>query len=199
MKKIKELLLLFITFLKIGLFTFGGGYAMVAVLQNELVEKKKWVEKNDFLDIIAIAESTPGPIAINSATFIGYKRNKFIGSFIATLGFVIPSFVIILVISFFIDEFDLLSISYVNFAFKGINSCVAFLILSAGIKMFIKQKKSIFNLVMYSLTVIVFVLFAIFSIEFSSVYFILIGGFVGLICYFLSSINDIKKIKKEKK
>ena len=89
-KKIKDYRALFLTMLKIGLFTFGGGYAMIALLENEFVEKKKWLEKDEFLNIAAIAESTPGPIAINAATYIGYKNAGFIGSAIATLGICIP-------------------------------------------------------------------------------------------------------------
>ena len=105
MRKIKGYLSLFLTMLKIGLFTFGGGYAMIALLENEFVEKKKWLEKDEFLDVAAIAESTPGPIAINAATYIGYNNFGIIGSMIATLGICIPSFVIIYAISLFFDAF----------------------------------------------------------------------------------------------
>ena len=93
MKKIKLLFSLFITMFKIGLFTFGGGYAMIAILEREFVEKKKWLEHDEFMDIIAIAESTPGPIAINSSTYIGYKQSGVLGSLFATLGVVLPSFI----------------------------------------------------------------------------------------------------------
>ncbi|MBQ9355408.1 MAG: chromate transporter, partial [Clostridia bacterium] len=134
MKDKKILLKLFITFLKIGAFTFGGGYAMIALLQNEFVSQKKWINEDDFLEIIAIAESTPGPIAINSATFIGYKMAGFWGSFFSTLAICIPSFSIIFLISLFFDKF--LNFKYVTYAFKGIQVCVVYLIFSAGIKMF---------------------------------------------------------------
>ena len=99
MKRIKALLELFLTMFKIGLFTFGGGYAMIAVFENEFISRKKWLESDEFLDMIAIAESTPGPIAINTATYIGYKVAGVLGSIFATLGVVLPSFIIILVIS----------------------------------------------------------------------------------------------------
>ncbi|MBQ1988903.1 MAG: chromate transporter, partial [Clostridia bacterium] len=98
--KLKKALQLFLTFFKIGAFTFGGGYAMIPLIQKEVVEEKKWITDDDILEIIAIAESTPGPIAINSATFVGYRVCGFWGSFFSTLGVVLPSFVIILIISF---------------------------------------------------------------------------------------------------
>ena len=98
MKKIKQLFELFCIMFKIGLFTFGGGYAMVGIMENELVERKKLIEHEEFLDLLAIAESTPGPIAINSATYIGYKRCGILGSAFATLGVVLPSFIIIFAI-----------------------------------------------------------------------------------------------------
>ena len=105
MKKFKIVVSLFFTMLKIGLFTFGGGYAMIAILKNELIEKKKWLENAEFYDILAIAESTPGPIAINSSTYVGYKLAGIAGAFFATLGVCIPSFIIIYVISVFLSAF----------------------------------------------------------------------------------------------
>ena len=124
---------LFITFLKIGAFTFGGGYAMIALLENEFVEKKKWLEKSEFLDMVAVAESTPGPVAINSATYIGYKIAGFAGATMSTLAVCIPSFFIIYGISLFFDQF--LSLRWVSCAFRGIQVCVIYLILTAGLKM----------------------------------------------------------------
>ena len=193
MQKLKNFLALFASFFKIGLITFGGGYAMIAIIESELVEKKKWIERNEFLDVIAIAESTPGPIAINSATFIGYKRGGFWGSFFATLGVVLPSFIIIFAISFFFEKF--LSLEYVGYAFKGIQACVAYLILSAGIKMFKGLKKNAFNIVLFGLTVAVMVTLDILAVSFSSVYYILIGGAVGIVVYLVSFAKD-KKSKK---
>lgn len=90
---------LFFTFLKIGVFTFGGGYAMISVIENNCVEKKKWINHEEMMDIAVIAESTPGPIAINCATFVGYKIAGFLGAFLATLGLVLPSFCIRLLIT----------------------------------------------------------------------------------------------------
>ena len=147
----KKYLSLFLTMLKIGLFTFGGGYAMIALLENEFVEKKKYVEKDEFLDMVAIAESTPGPIAINAATYLGYKRLGLMGSLVATVGVIIPSFIIIFTISLFFDAF--LSLTFVAYAFKGIQACVVYLILSAGIKLFKGLKKKTYNIIAFSLAV----------------------------------------------
>ena len=131
--KLKTLLSLFWSFFKIGAFTFGGGYAMISLIQREAVEVKKWITEDDILDIIAIAESTPGPIAINSSTFVGYKVMGFWGAFCATLGTVIPSFVVITVISFCLEQFR--HLQAVNFAFNGIRVAVVALILKAFITM----------------------------------------------------------------
>ena len=191
MNKIKGYLSLFLTMLKIGLFTFGGGYAIIALLENEFVEKKKWLEKDEFLDVAAIAESTPGPIAINAATYIGYKNTGMIGSMIATLGICIPSFVIIYAISLFLDAF--LSLTLVAYAFKGIQICVVYLILTAGLKMLKQMKKTAFNIIIVSITIICMVVFSLFSVKFSTIFYILISGTCGVAVYLLG------KIRKEKK
>lgn len=191
MKKIKGYLSLFLTMLKIGLFTFGGGYAMIALFENEFVEKKKWLDKDEFLDIAAIAESTPGPIAINAATYIGYKNSGIIGSIIATLGICIPSFVIIYAISLFFDAF--LSFTLVAYAFKGIQICVIYLILTAGLKMLKQIKKTTFNMIIISLTLICMIVFSLFAVKFSTIFYILISGACGVAVYLLC------KIRKEKK
>ena len=190
-KKIKGYLSLFLTMLKIGLFTFGGGYAMIALFENEFVEKKKWLEKDEFLDVAAIAESTPGPIAINAATYIGYKNAGIIGSIIATLGICIPSFIIIYAISLFFDAF--LSLTLVAYAFKGIQICVVYLILTAGLKMLAHMKKNAFNIIIISITLICMVVFSLFAVKFSTIFYILISGACGVAVYLLG------KIRKEKK
>ena len=177
--------------LKIGVFTFGGGYAMIALLENEFVAKKKWLEKDEFLDVAAIAESTPGPIAINAATYIGYKNAGIIGSIIATLGICIPSFVIIYAISLFFDAF--LSLTLVAYAFKGIQICVVYLILAAGLKMLKQMKKTAFNIIIISITLICMVVFSFFAVKFSTIFYILISGICGVVVYLLG------KIRKEKK
>lgn len=190
-KKIKGYLSLFLTMLKIGLFTFGGGYAMIALFENEFVEKKKWLEKDEFFDVAAIAESTPGPIAINAATYIGYKNAGIIGSIIATLGICIPSFIIIYAISLFFDAF--LSLTLVAYAFKGIQICVVYLILTVGLKMLAHMKKNAFNIIIISITLICMVVFSLFAVKFSTIFYIMISGACGVVVYLLG------KIRKEEK
>lgn len=191
MTRLKSLLQLFITMLKIGLFTFGGGYAMIALLQSELVSKKGWIGKDEFADMVAIAESTPGPIAINCATYVGYKREKFLGAMLSTLGVCIPSFVIIYLISLFFDTF--ISLNIVACAFKGVQVCVSYLVLSAGLKMIKGLKLSPFNVVMVSMTAVALIALTWFSVNFSSVFFILIGVAVGLCAYVIAKIKGDKK------
>ena len=188
--RLKSLWLLFINMLKIGLFTFGGGYAMIHLLENEFVSKKKWIEEDEFMDWVAIAESTPGPIAINCSTYIGYKKEKILGAVLATLGMCIPSFTIIFLISLFFNQF--LSIGWVASAFKGIQVCVVFLILSAGVKMLKKMKKKPFNLIVMSATFLCMVAFGVFAVSFSSIFYILISGFVGLLIYLIGYFKSKK-------
>ncbi len=182
---------------KIGLFTFGGGYAMIALIENEFVSKKKWIEKDEFFNMVAIAESTPGPIAINSATYIGYKMSGVLGSFFATVAVCIPSFVIIYIISLFFDKF--LSFTYVEYAFKGIRVCVIYLILSAGIKMFKGMERNFYNISVLSLTILIMILFSFFEVGFSTVFYILISGTLGLFLYYFGKARKdvIKKGEKD--
>jgi len=147
--KLKTLISLFIAFMKIGGFTFGGGYAMIPLIQRETVENKKWISEDDILDIVALAESTPGPIAINAATFVGYKVAGFFGAFFATLGVILPSFLIILAISFVLERFR--ELRAVQYAFQGIRAGVLALILKALIGMFKKCKKGVFSYVIMAL------------------------------------------------
>lgn len=178
---------LFITFLKIGAFTFGGGYAMIALLENEFVEKKKWLEKSEFLDMVAVAESTPGPVAINSATYIGYKIAGFAGAIMSTLAVSIPSFFVIYGISLFFDQF--LSLRWVSCAFRGIQVCVIYLILTAGLKMLKSIDKNTLNLTILTLVVASMLCCSITAVSFSSVFYILICGAVGLVVFFLRKIR----------
>lgn len=138
----KKILPLFLTFAKIGAFTFGGGYAMIPLIQKETVEKHGWISDDDILDIVAIAESTPGPIAINAATFVGHKVCGFWGSFAATLGIVLPSFIIIYAISFVLRQFSEMRV--IKYAFNGIRAGVLALILKALISMFRQCPKNLF-------------------------------------------------------
>lgn len=184
----KRLLSLFLTMLKIGLFTFGGGYAMIALMENEFVAKKKYLEGDEFMDIVAIAESTPGPIAINLATYIGYKQGKFFGSLLATLGMCIPSFAIIYAISLFFNRF--LELEIVASAFRGIQVSVIFIIFTAGLKMLKNMQKSAFNITVLTLTVVISVIFSIMMVDFSAIFYILFSGFLGLVIYLFKYFKE---------
>ena len=175
---------------KIGLFTFGGGYAMIALLENEFVSKKEWIEKDEFLDMVAIAESTPGPIAINAATYIGYQMLGFLGSLTATVAVCIPSFVIIYAISLFFDAF--LSLTLVAYAFKGIQVCVIWLILSAGLKMLKQMKKTLFHIAILFAVITCMVVLSVLSVNFSTIFYILISGGIGLFMYLLGVLHRKK-------
>lgn len=172
---------LFLTFFKIGLFTFGGGYAMIAQIKEQVVDKFGWLTDDELLEIIAVAESTPGPIAINMATFVGYKKKGFWGSLFSTLGVVLPSMIIIFIISLFLDKF--MTNKYVENAFFGIKCAVAFLIIKAGINMFKKVEKKILPLTVFLVVFITIILFNIFAVSFSSIIFILLGGILGIALY----------------
>ena len=174
--------------LKIGMFTFGGGYAMIHLLDNEFVTKRQWIDSDEFTDLVAIAESTPGPIAINCSTYIGYKKEKFLGALVATLGMCIPSFTIIYLISLFFDTF--LTVPWINSAFKGIQICVVFLIFSAGIKMLRKVKKTPLGITAMTLTLVSTVLLSLFAVSFSTIFYILIFGAVGLLIYAIGVIRE---------
>ena len=175
------LLELFLTFLKIGLFTFGGGYAMIANIREVVVEKKKWLTEDELLQVITIAESTPGPIAINMATYVGYKQKGVLGSACATLGVIVPSLAIIYTISLFLDAF--MSNQFVTYAFTGIKCAVAFLILRAGVNMFAKLDKKALPMTVFSIVLVGLLLLELFSMNFSSIVLILIGGIIGIIAY----------------
>ena len=175
---------LFLTFAKIGLFTFGGGYAMIALIEDACVERKKWITHEDMMNLIVIAESTPGPIAINCATYVGYRQKGFWGSVIATLGMVFPSFVIIYIISMFLDRF--LEIAIITNAFRGIKLAVGLLIVNAALNMLQKSRKTPLSRWIFGCTCAVMVVALLLSVRFSSVWLILAAGMVSLI---LASYN----------
>lgn len=156
----KKLLNLFFTFLKIGTFTFGGGYAMIPLIQAEVAEKNKWISDKDILDIVAVAESTPGPIAINCATFIGYKVCGFIGAALATLAVVLPSFIIISLIALVLRRFQ--DIKIVKYAFFGVRAGVLALIVKAFTSMYRQCPK---NVVSYIAAAAAFICVCIFDIN----------------------------------
>lgn len=189
----KKYLILFWTMFKIGLFTFGGGYAMIAIFEHEFVEKKKWLSSDEFLNLVSIAETTPGPIAINASTYIGYRIGKILGSVIATIAMVLPSFIIILLIAIFFNKF--MDIKIIQDAFKGIKVVVIFLIISAGIKLLIKLEKNVFNYVVLILTIILMIVFSLFAVNFSAIFYILISGFIGLLILLIKNKKE-KKVNK---
>lgn len=197
MQKFKTCLKLFLVMFKIGLFTFGGGYAMISLLESELVAKRKWLESDEFLNVVAIAESTPGPVAINAATYVGYKLAGVWGSLSATVAVALPSFSIIFLISLFFDAF--LSLKYVAYAFDGIQVCVIFLILSAGVKMLLKLEKTVWNIVVTSLVIAVMIALSVLSIAFSSVWYILITAGLALLLYLFSYFRARRNENRENK
>ena len=138
--KYKKLWKLFLAFFKIGAFTFGGGHAMIPLIQKEAVETHGWITEEDILEIVAIAESTPGPIAINAATFVGYRTCGVLGSVCATLGVILPSFVLIYAISFVLRQFQ--EIKEVQYAFQGIRAGVLALLCKALWGMYKKNTKN---------------------------------------------------------
>lgn len=183
----KELLALFLTFLKLGAFTFGGGYAMISILRDAVVEKHQWLSDDEMLEIIGIAESTPGPISINMATFVGYKRQGFLGALLSTIGVVLPSMIIIFIISLFFEAF--LSNQYVKYAFTGIKAGVSLLILNAGIDMIKKVQRRTIPILVLIFVILFMLLMEIFKFSFSSIFLILIGGFIGILTMNLKLIK----------
>lgn len=177
------LLDLFFTFAKIGLFTFGGGYAMISMIENACVGKKQWITHEDMMNVTVIAESTPGPIAINCATFVGYRQKGFAGALFATLGIVLPSFVIIYLISMFLDNF--LEITLIANAFKGIKIAVGILILDAAITMIKKMRKKLVPRVIMVCSFMAMLLINIFSLNFSSISLMLVAAAVSLAVFLI--------------
>lgn len=184
-KNMKKYIQLFLTMLKIGCVAFGGGYAIIALLESEFISKRGWIGHDEFMDVVAIAESTPGPIAINVATYIGYKLGGIFGAVIATVGICLPSFGIMYLVSVFYEQF--MEIALVAAAFRGVQICVVYLIASAGLKMLKKMKKTPRNIAVYSVTLVGMILCTLLEIPISSVLFILAAGIVGLTLFFIRS------------
>ena len=184
------LLELFFTFAKIGLFTFGGGYAMISIIENQCVERKKWISSDEMMNMTVIAESTPGPIAINCSTFAGYKRAGIPGAFAATLGMVMPSFIVIYFISMHLDNF--LELSIIANAFKGIKIGVGFLILNAGITMLKKMPKKKLSKVIMICSCITMLCINFFSWKISSISLMVVAAIVSWVLF------NIQEIKKQK-
>ena len=183
------LLDLLLTFMKIGAFTFGGGYAMISIIENNCVEQKRWITHDEMMTITVIAESTPGPIAINCATFVGYRQAGFIGAVMATLGIVTPSFLIIYIISMFLQNF--LAIPLVAHAFAGIRVGVGLLILNAADNMLRKMQKKrqprAFMLCAFAAMTLV----NIFSLPVSSIHILLVAAAVSLALFIAAGAPEM--------
>ena len=174
---------LFMTFAKIGLFTFGGGYAMLSIIEDICVEKKNWITHDEMMNITVIAESTPGPIAINCATYVGYKKGKLPGAILATLGVAVPSFVIIFVISMFLEGF--LEIAWIAHAFQGIKLAVGILILDAALKMIRKMPKKRLQIGIMVAAFIVIILINVLELHLSSVV-VMVTAALASVAFFLA-------------
>ena len=186
----KSLGTLFFTFFKIGLFTFGGGYAMIALLEEEFIQRRKWLDKDEFLDMTAIAESTPGPVAINSATYLGYKLAKVPGAATATVAVCLPSFLIIYAISLFFEQFTQLTV--IANAFKGIQVCVIYLIFSAGVRMLKSLDKSPFATGVLAAVMLVMVGLSLAGVGLSSILLILLSGAAGVAAWLIGRRKEGK-------
>lgn len=172
---------LFLSFAKIGLFTFGGGYAMIALIEDTCVEKKKWITHDEMMNITVIAESTPGPIAINCATYVGFKQKGFAGALAATTGMIFPSFCIIFAISVYLDRF--LEITWIAHAFQGIKIAAGILILDAALRMLKKMPKKVLPRIIMVSAFTAMLLINFFSVRISSIILMLTAGLFSLIIF----------------
>ena len=195
MSKLKELWQLFFTFFKIGAFTFGGGYAMISLIEDECVTKHGWMTHEEMADMTAIAESTPGPISINCATHIGFRRRGVLGAALTTLGVILPSFIIILLIANFFDT--ILEVPIINAAFRGIRVTVALLILRVGIKLVRKLPRRAFLVGLFLGAAALSLLIHIFSLGISTVYLILSAALLGLAASFLPKEKKDRSDKED--
>lgn len=182
------LLELFLTFAKIGAFTFGGGYAMISIIEDECVEKRKWITSEQLATVTAIAESTPGPIAINCATYTGYMQAGVWGALCATLGVTLPSFVIIYLISLLFDNF--LEITVVANAFKGIKIAVGVLIAQAAMNLWKKKKhKNIQAYVIAGLAFVIMLVTSFFAVNVSTIVLLLAAGVISVVIYKIKQLS----------
>ena len=168
---------LFSTFFRIGAFTFGGGYAMIPLIENACVERNRWITHEDMMQVTIIAESTPGPVAINCASFVGYKQAGILGGVVATVGVVVPSFLIISAISMFLDNF--LEISIIASAFRGIKIGVGILIVNAGINMLKSVPKTPLARTILVCSLVAMLVIEFFSLNFSTISLMLLAAAVS--------------------
>ncbi len=164
---------------------------MIPLIKSELITKRNWISESEMIEVLAIAESTPGPQAVNMATYIGYKRGKILGSFLATLGVILPSIIIILLISLFLKQFE--DNEYVKYAFVGINASVCILIITAGLSLVSNAKENILTLTLFIIVLAFYLIFDIINFNFSSIYYILISGIFTLIYYLIKDKRGSKK------
>lgn len=172
---------LFFTFAKIGLFTFGGGYAMISLIEHTCIDQKAWITHDEMMNVTVIAESTPGPIAINCATFVGYRQKGFVGALVATLGMTLPSFCMIYLISMFLDDF--LDIAWIANAFQGIKIAVGLLILDAALTMLKKARKTRIADVIMLCSFGAMLLIDLFALQFSTIALLLVAGMISLLLF----------------
>lgn len=179
MKKFKAIIEVFLLFFKIGLFTFGGGYAMISVIETEFVKKRGYLTDEELMELITVAESTPGPLAINSATYVGFKRGGVLGAALATLGVALPSFIIIFALSLFLEKF--MQIAWIERAFRGVKSGVGAIIIAVGVSFCGKIHKKFLPIACFIVALGLTIAFDFLSINFSAIWFILAGGAIGLL------------------
>ena len=170
---------------------------MIHLLERQFVARRKWLDREEFLDMVAVAESTPGPVAVNSATYIGYKVDGVIGALSATVAVCLPSFVIIYLISLFLDQF--LTLTYVAYAFKGIQACVVYLILSAAWKLWTSMEKNWMNVSILTAVGIAMISFSVFAVDVSSILYIIICGVIGIAVYGMKCMRKERNSAKEGK
>lgn len=188
-----KLLILFLTFMKIGALTFGGGYAMIPIIEEEVTKKRKWISEIEIMDILAISESTPGPIAVNTATYVGYKVAGIVGGIIATIGLTIPSFVIIFVISFFYQDF--MKWPVIAAMFKGLKVGVIILLFSAVLRLRKGVKVNLVGTVLFVTTLSLMLIFSFIDIGFKylSLSLILLGIITGIVLTLIANKKEDSK------
>ena len=182
---------LFLTFARIGLFTFGGGYAMIPLIEDICVDKKKWITHDEMMNLTVIAESTPGPIAINCATFVGFRQGGLTGAAAATVGMTVPSFCIIFLISLFLDDF--LTITWIAHAFMGIKIAVGILIVDAAVRMIRKMKKKPLPLAILICAFLAMLLIDIFALRISSITLMITAGVISLAIFLAGRGNGMNR------
>ena len=188
-----KILILFLTFMKIGALTFGGGYAMIPIIEEEVTKKRKWISEIEIMDILAISESTPGPIAVNTATYVGYKVAGIVGGIVATIGLTIPSFVIIFVISFFYQDF--MKWPVIAAMFKGLKVGVIILLFSAVLRLRKGVKVNLMGTVLFVITLSLMLIFSFIDIGFKylSLCLILLGIITGIVLTLIANKKEDSK------